>query len=121
MIVGAGGFIGSALRFVVGGWVQRFAAAGAMPYGTLAVNVLGCLAIGLLGGIAEHRQVLEPGQRLFLTVGVLGGFTTFSAFAFESMSLLHDAELARALINTSAQIVLGFGAAFGGYLLARVL
>jgi len=88
---------------------------------TLAVNVLGCLAIGFLGGIAEYRQILEPGQRLFLTVGVLGGFTTFSAFAFESMSLMQDAELARALINTLAQIVLGFGAAFSGYMLARIL
>ena len=121
MIVGAGGFIGSALRFVVSGWVQRLAAASVMPFGTLAVNVLGCLALGFLGGIAEHRQMLEPGQRLFLMVGILGGFTTFSTFAFESVALLQDAEIIRAALNTLAQIVLGFGAAFTGYILARVL
>jgi fluoride exporter len=121
MIVGVGGFIGSALRFVVSGWVQRLAAASVMPYGTLVVNVFGCLALGLLGGIAEHRQMLEPAQRLFLMVGVLGGFTTFSTFAFESVALMQDAQLAKAALNTLAQIVLGFGAAFAGYILARVL
>ena len=121
MIVGAGGFIGSALRFAVSGWVQRLAPASVMPYGTLVVNVLGCLALGLLGGIAEHRQMLEPAQRLFLMVGILGGFTTFSTFAFESVALMQDAELAKAVLNTLAQIVLGFGAAFAGYVLARVL
>ena len=121
MIVGAGGFIGSALRFIVSGWVQRLAAASVMPFGTLAVNVLGCLALGFLGGIAEHRQMLESGQRLFLMVGILGGFTTFSTFAFESVELMQNAEIARAAFNTLAQIVLGFGAAFAGYILARVL
>jgi CrcB protein len=121
MIVGAGGFIGSALRFVVSGWVQRLAATSVMPYGTLVVNVLGCLALGFLGGIAEYRQMLEPGQRLFLMVGILGGFTTFSTFAFESISLMQDAEIARAVANTTAQIILGFGAAFAGYILARIL
>ncbi len=121
MIVGVGGFIGSAMRFVVSGWVQRLAAGSVMPYGTLAVNVLGCLALGFLGGLAEYRQVLEPGQRLFLMVGVLGGFTTFSTFAFESIELMQDAEMIRAALNTLAQIVLGFGAAFAGYVLARFL
>ncbi len=121
MIVGAGGFIGSALRFIVSGWVQRLAAASLMPWGTLAVNVLGCLALGFLGGIAEYRQVFEPGQRLFLMVGILGGFTTFSTFAFESITLMQDAEMIRAFVNTAAQIVLGFGAAFAGYVLARFL
>jgi CrcB protein len=121
MIVGAGGFIGSALRFVVSGWVQRLAATSVMPYGTLAVNVLGCLALGFLGGLAEYRQVLEPGQRLFLMVGILGGFTTFSTFAFESISLMQDAEILKAMLNTVAQVVLGFGAAFVGFILARFL
>ncbi len=121
MIVGAGGFIGSALRFVVSGWTQRLAAATVFPVGTLVVNVLGCLALGYLGGVAEYRQVLEPGQRLFLMVGILGGFTTFSTFAFESVSLLQDAEVARALLNTMLQVLLGFAAAFGGYLLARAI
>jgi len=121
MIVGAGGFVGSALRFVVSGWTQRLVATGGFPYGTLVVNVLGCLLIGLLGGLAEYRQVLEPGQRLFLMIGILGGFTTFSTFAFETLSLAQDAELLKALANTALQVVLGFAAAFVGMVVARSL
>ncbi len=121
MIVGAGGFIGSALRFVVSGWAQRLAAASVFPYGTLAVNVLGCLLIGILGGLAEYRQVLEPGHRLFLMIGVLGGFTTFSTFAYESISLLQDAELLKAMANTGLQVILGFAAAFAGFVGVKYL
>lgn len=121
MIVGAGGFIGSALRFMVSGWAQRLAVASVFPYGTLVVNVLGCLLIGILGGLAEYRQVLEPGQRLFLMIGVLGGFTTFSTFAFESLSLMQDAELLKALANTALHVVLGFAAAFAGFLGVKYL
>jgi CrcB protein len=121
MIVGAGGFIGSALRFVVSTWTQRLAATGDFPYGTLVVNVAGCLLIGLLGGLAEYRQVLEPATRLFLLVGILGGFTTFSTFAYETLSLAQDADFARALINTLLQVVLGFAAAFVGVAAARSL
>lgn len=121
MIVGAGGFIGSALRFVVSSSVQRMAGTALFPYGTLAVNVLGCLAIGLLSGIAEHRQVLEPAQRLFLLAGILGGFTTYSAFAIESVALMQDAAFVKAGFYTIAQVVLGFAAAFAGYSLARII
>ncbi len=73
---------------MISGWVQRLVVTGVFPYGTLVVNVLGCFLIGILGGLAEYRQVLEPGQRLFLMIGVLGGFTTFSTFAFETLSLM---------------------------------
>ncbi|MFQ5635084.1 MAG: fluoride efflux transporter CrcB [Gammaproteobacteria bacterium] len=121
VIVGAGGFVGSALRFVVSGWAQRLAATGGFPYGTLLVNVLGCLLIGLLGGLAEYRQVLEPAQRLFLMIGILGGFTTFSTFAYETLSLAQDAELVKAALNTLLQVVLGFIAAFVGFAAARSL
>ena len=120
MIVGAGGFVGSALRFVVSGWTQRLVESG-FPFGTLVVNVLGCLLIGLLGGLAEYRQVLEPGQRLFLMVGILGGFTTFSTFAYETLALAQDAEFTRVIANTLLQVVLGFAAAFIGMAAARSL
>jgi CrcB protein len=121
MIVGAGGFLGSALRFIVSGWTQRLAATGGFPYGTLVVNVLGCLLIGLLGGLAEYRQVLEPWQRLFLMIGILGGFTTFSTFAYETLALAQDAELLKAAVNTLLQVVVGFFAAFAGIMIARSL
>jgi CrcB protein len=121
MIVGAGGFIGSVLRFMIGGWVQRLAAAGVFPYGTLVVNVVGCLLIGFLGGVAEYRQALEPAQRLFLMIGVLGGFTTFSAFAFETIGLMQDAQMFKAALNTGLQVIMGFTAAYVGYLGARFI
>ena len=121
MLVGAGGFIGSAMRFVVSSSVQRLVAPSLMPYGTLAVNVLGCLAIGILGGLAESRYALEPAQRLFLMAGILGGFTTFSAFALESLALFDDGAFMKAVFNVVAQLILGFGAAIAGYAMTRTL
>lgn len=121
MIVGAGGFVGSALRFMVGGWAQRLATVGVFPYGTLVVNVVGCFFIGFLGGVAEYRQALDPGQRLFLMIGVLGGFTTFSAFAFETLGLMQEAQVLKAALNTGFQVILGFTAAYFGYLAARII
>lgn len=106
---------------MISGWVQRLAVTSVFPYGTLVVNVLGCFLIGILGGLAEYRQVLEPGQRLFLMIGVLGGFTTFSTFAFETLSLMQDAELLKSLVNTLLQVCLGLAAAFAGFIGARYL
>jgi CrcB protein len=121
MLVGTGGFIGSALRFMIGGWVQRLAVTSMFPYGTLAVNVLGCFLIGILGGLAEHRQALEPVHRLFFMLGVLGGFTTFSTFAFDSLSLAHEAEMLKAIANIFLQVVLGFAAAYAGFIGVKYL
>ncbi|MGI9309252.1 MAG: fluoride efflux transporter CrcB [Gammaproteobacteria bacterium] len=116
LLVGAGGFIGSALRFIVSSWAQRSALIAGFPLGTLVVNVIGCLLIGVLSGLAEQRQLLEPGQRLFLSVGILGGFTTFSTFAFETVSLLQEADVARAIINVLLQVTLGCIAALLGFI-----
>lgn len=121
LIVGLGGALGSALRFMVAGWTQRLMPLSVFPYGTLVVNVVGCLLIGFLGGLADYRQVFDPGQRLFLMIGVLGGFTTFSTFAFETLALAQDAEFIRAAANTLLQVVLGFAAALVGYLGARFI
>jgi CrcB protein len=121
LLVGVGGFVGSSLRFVVSGLVHRIVPFGAFPYGTLAVNVLGCLAIGFLGGLADLRQALGVPQRLFLLIGVLGGFTTFSTFAYESFTLAQDSQFARVAANVVLQVVLGFAAAWVGYLGARYL
>lgn len=118
--VGLGGAAGSMLRFAVGGWAQRLND-GTFPVGTLTVNVLGCLLIGLLGGLADYRQALDPGQRAFLMIGVLGGFTTFSAFAFETLGLAQDGALLRAGLNVLLQVTLGLMAAFCGYAAARLL
>ena len=121
MLVGVGGFVGSALRYLLGGAVQRAMPLAIFPYGTLAVNVIGCLLIGFLGGLVEFRQLLDPGQRLFLLVGVLGGFTTFSTFAFETLTLAQDAELFKASLNILVQVVLGLLAALTGFVAARLI
>ncbi len=118
---GYGGFIGSAGRFALSGLVQRWFPLSVFPYGTLAVNVIGCLAIGFIGGLLEQRQILTPSQRLFLLVGVLGGFTTFSAFAYETLNLLHASDFARAIANVVAQVVFGLTVAWIGYLTAQHL
>ena len=120
LLVGFGGFVGSAARFMVSGLVQRTTLS-AFPYGTLTVNLLGCLAIGFLGGLLEARQVLGPSQRLFLLVGVLGGFTTFSTFAYETLSLLHASEVGKSLASVGAHVVLGMAAAWIAYIGAQSL
>jgi len=119
LLVGAGGCLGSVGRYLLGGWVHRLLPFAAFPAGTLAVNVLGCLLIGLLGGLMEHRQLLGSDLRLFLLIGVLGGFTTFSSFAYETLALGRDAEPGRALVNVGAQVVLGLVACWLGYALVR--
>ena len=121
VLVGLGGAVGSSLRFMVSGWVHGAIPFSAFPYGTLVVNVLGCLGIGLLGGLSDLRQMLDPAQRLFLLIGVLGGFTTFSTFAYETFSLAQDAETAKALANALLQMILGFTAAWLGYAVARAM
>jgi CrcB protein len=120
-LVGIGGFVGSALRFAVGGWAQRLAPMGGFPVGTLVVNVLGCLLLGFLGGLAEYRQAFDPAQRALLMIGVLGGFTTFSTFAFETLGLSLDGAPLRAMANVVLQVVLGIAAAAAGYVAARLV
>jgi len=91
------------------------------PWGTLLVNVTGCFAIGFLAALADERGPLGPTGRLFWMVGVLGGFTTFSTFGYETFALAREGSHALALGNTLAQIVLGLGAVWAGVVLARVV
>ena len=90
LLIGTGGFIGSILRYLVSGSVQAASQSIAFPYGTLAVNVIGCFLIGFLSELAETRSLFSPDTRAFLIVGILGGFTTFSAFGNETMNLIRD-------------------------------
>jgi CrcB protein len=99
--------------------VHRYAAAG-FPYGTFTVNIVGCAAFGLIIGFAEHRIALTPAVRAFFLIGVLGGFTTFSAFTFDTLELLRTAAFLRAAINVLGQIALGLAALWLGYIIASV-
>jgi CrcB protein len=118
LLVGCGGFLGSALRYAVGGWVFHRAAGWAFPVGTLVVNVTGCAAAGLLAGLAEKRDLLSPDARLFPFVGVLGGYTTFSAFGLETVLLLQRQQPALAALNASLSVGLGLLALWLGLRLA---
>jgi CrcB protein len=119
LLVAGGGALGSVGRYLVGGWAHGLFPNVAFPIGTLLVNTLGCLAIGLIAGLFELRQAFGPDARVFLMVGVLGGFTTFSSFAYETLALARDAEMLRALANVLLQCALGLLAAWLGWSLVR--
>lgn len=120
LLVGAGGFIGSVLRYGASGLVHRVLTEPLFPYGTLVVNILGCLFIGFLSGLSETSQVLTPDARLFLLIGLLGGFTTFSTFGYESFSVARDGEFGLMFLNIGLHVVLGLGAVWLGHALSRL-
>lgn len=120
IIVGLGGFVGSVLRYLVSGWIQAFSDRPFFPYGTLGVNVVGCLLIGLLGGWAENAELFSPSVRLFLLLGLLGGFTTFSTFGYETVALLRDREPAAAFAYVGLHLLGGFAAVAIGYGLSNL-
>lgn len=105
LLVGAGGFIGSVLRYLVGGAIQQYAKT--FPLGTLAVNVIGCFVIGLLAQIGESRGLFSDESRAFIFIGILGGFTTFSSFGNETINLAREGFVMNALANVGANVVFG--------------
>lgn len=114
LLVGLGGFIGSVLRYVLGGLAEQWTGRGPFPIGTLVVNVVGCFVIGVLAHVAEVRDTFTPGARALLIIGVLGGFTTFSSFSNETVDLWRGGQGVLALANVTAQVVLGLGAVLLG-------
>jgi fluoride exporter len=120
LAVGAGGFVGAVLRYWVAGTVQRWSG-GVFPHGTLAVNVLGCLLMGAVMGLVEYRQFFGPHARLLLTMGFLGGLTTFSTFGYETFMLLRDNEYVSALANVVLNVVACTVAVALGWLAVKAL
>jgi len=120
ILVGVGGFIGSVLRYALSGWVHGFLKNPWFPYGTLAVNVSGCLLIGFCTGLAESRSVFTAEARLLIFIGILGGFTTFSTFAFETFSLARNAQTMGAALNVALELMLGLAGVWIGNMLARL-
>ena len=118
--VGLGGFIGSIGRFIIAGLANRLSPTLLFPIGTLTVNILGCFAIGYLHGLTETRNLLGPDARIFLFIGVLGGFTTFSTFGFELLALLKDGEVLKTSANILLHIILGLMAVWAGDSLGRL-
>lgn len=119
-MVGAGGFIGSILRYFIGGIVQSAFTGSTFPYGTLVVNVTGCFAIGVVSQLMEVHGALGSGARAFLVVGVFGGYTTFSTFGNETVNLIRDGQRLAAGMNVGGQLVLALCAVWLGRLTAHL-
>lgn len=114
VMIAAGGAAGAVLRFVVAGWCQRLTDA-SFPLGTLIVNLLGCLLIGLLGALFAGPYLVREEYRIGLMVGILGAFTTFSTFGWETFALANDGQRWVAVMNVAATNVLGLVAVWVGY------
>lgn len=121
LIIGSGGFIGSVARYFVSKLNLFSVDFLSIPIGTLLVNVLGCFVIGFLSGIADKSAILTFEWRMFLMVGICGGFTTFSSFANENLMLLHNGQLLSILLYTAFSIFLGFLAVYLGYTSSNLL
>lgn len=118
-LVVLGGGLGAGGRYLLGGWLHsQFG--GEFPWGTFAVNALGSLLIGLVFGLAQ-RGSLPPATTLFLAVGVLGGFTTFSAFSYETMRLLTNGSIGASFLNVAGQFAVGLVAVYVGFIAVRGL
>jgi len=120
LLIGTGGFIGSVARYFVS-FLNLRVEFFSIPAGTLLVNVIGSLIIGFLTGIAEKSTILTTEWRLFLMVGLCGGFTTFSSFTNENLMLLHNGQIFSLLLYTGLSLFLGFGAVYLGYVSTNLL
>ena len=114
LIVALGGAIGSVARYKLGGFTLHHTQAWNFPMSTFGVNVVGCLAIGVLAALVEHHDLFSPSVRLLLFTGLLGGFTTFSAFGYESVFLLRRGLFSIATSYVLLSVTCGLVAVFVG-------
>jgi CrcB protein len=119
--IGAGGFVGAVLRYLVSGWVQYRSGSIIFPFGTMAVNMIGCLVIGFLTYLVEARSLFSPEIRSFVLVGLLGAFTTFSTFGNETLGLIRDSRLDLAAVNAGVQVSVGVFMVWIGRITAAAL
>ena len=113
-LVALGGALGSTLRWWLSGAIQRWTGS-AFPWGTFTVNAVGSLAIGLVAALALERALVAPAARIFVVVGVLGGFTTFSALSYETFALLRDGQWLAAVGYAGGSVIVGVSGAVIGY------
>ncbi len=119
LLVGIGGFIGAILRYVLGGWIQNSFVN--FPIGTLVINTTGSFFLGLIMYLSEYRGFFDDKTRIFLTIGILGAFTTLSTFGYESFRLLDDSKLFLMAINVVATVLFSMLAIYLGKILALSL
>ncbi|MGH8185462.1 MAG: fluoride efflux transporter CrcB [Steroidobacteraceae bacterium] len=120
LLVAFGGALGSVARYKLSGYVLHLTIDWRFPAGTFAVNVIGCMLAGLLAGLAAQRGILSADTRLLLFTGVLGGFTTFSAFGLETMFLLKRGDVLIASANVVLSVVAGLAALWLGMALGSL-
>ena len=119
LLVGLGGFIGGISRYLITLFIQnKFLST--FPFGTMFVNILGCFLIGVIFGLSEKGN-FSPAWRMFLATGILGGFTTFSSFSNETVSMLRDAQYVPALSYVAFSVIIGLSATIAGVALIKYL
>ena len=118
-IIGLGGALGAMLRFVLGNSLTKVLG-GNWPYGTFVINLAGCFLMGVLMTIIVERGLLPPIWRMFLCVGLLGGFTTFSSFGFEGFTLLVEGRLVESIFYIGGSLICGLMAVTMGVIAARM-
>ena len=118
LLIAIGGALGSVARYLLSSLVLRVTGS-LLPLGTFAVNLVGCVVFGAIAGAAAQRFILTPPARAFLLIGVLGGFTTFSSYAYESVLLLRDGQFAAAAFNIVGQVVAGLGGMWAAYVITN--
>src|SRR4030095_9965402 len=119
-LIGIAGLAGTLGRYWLSGWADRWWG-GSFPFGTLIVNLSGCLAIGFLFHATQEKYLIDPAVRSAVLVGFLGGFTTFSSFAVQSFNLLRDGEIFLACANILASNIVGFILVWVGYAISRAM
>jgi CrcB protein len=120
LAVALGAAVGANLRYLLSGWVAQRLGSG-FPYGTLLINVVGCLTIGALLTLAATRLTLSEPVRLLIVTGLLGGFTTFSSFGYETYALIGGGDWLGAALYVAGSLALGLGAVFLGAAAVRLL
>ena len=120
MFIGIGSFIGGICRYLLQQFVQNNYPS-SIPYGTLIVNIIGCFVIGIVYELSGRGNLLSPEMRLFLATGICGGFTTFSSFAYENVSMVLDGEFLYPLLYILMSVVIGFGAVHAGILIIKLI
>jgi CrcB protein len=119
LLVAIGGALGSMARYKLSGWVLHHATNWRFPISTFLVNVSGCLIAGVLAGMSAKHNVFSPDARLLLFTGLLGGFTTFSAFGLEAVLLMKRGEWTVALGNVGLSVAVGLLALWAGFAVAE--
>ncbi len=120
LLVGLGGFLGSIVRYKLADIVWHHSMPWRFPIATFGINVLGCFIIGILAGLTERSLVFSADARLFLFPGLLGGFTTFSAFGLEGVNLIRRGEIGIACAYAALSLICGFAAVWVGLRLCGV-